>query len=111
MKKVYDAQNPTDAHLLKDVLETRDIKAVVKGDLLWAARGETPDCPSVWVADDEDYEQAMQVVREYLSKEGADKSIEKEWKCKKCGEPIEAQFSECWQCGAARNQAGEDNGA
>ena len=47
MKKVYEAQNPTDAHLLKDILETQGIEAIVKGDLLWAARGETPDCPSV----------------------------------------------------------------
>lgn len=25
-----------------------------------------------------------------------------EWKCNKCGEISEGQFSECWQCGASR---------
>jgi predicted membrane protein len=25
-----------------------------------------------------------------------------EWKCNKCGESSEGQFSECWQCGASR---------
>lgn len=25
------------------------------------------------------------------------------WKCKNCGESIEKQFSECWQCGTSRN--------
>jgi hypothetical protein len=108
MKRVYEAQNPTDAHLLKDILETQDIEAIVKGELLWAARGETPDCPSVWVVNDEDYEEAMQVMREYLSKGKADKSIEKEWKCKKCGEIVEEQFSECWQCGTERSQGREE---
>lgn len=26
------------------------------------------------------------------------------WKCKKCGEGIEGQFSECWKCGASREE-------
>ena len=108
MKRVYEAQNPTDAHLLKDILDAHDIEAIIKGDLLWVARGEVPDSPSVWVVNDEDYEEGMQVVRKYLSKGTADKSIEKEWKCKKCGEMIETQFSECWQCGAERSQGGEE---
>ena len=108
MTRVYEAQNPTDAHLLKDILDTQNIEAIVKGDLLWAARGEIPDCPSVWVVDDENYEEAMQVVREYSSKGVAGRSIVKEWKCKKCGEIIEEQFSECWQCGAERSQGGKE---
>ncbi len=105
MKRVYEALNPTDAYLLREILDTRGIEAVVKGDLLWAARGDVPENPSVWVVKDEDYEGAKQVVREYLSKDVAGK---KEWKCKKCGEIIEGQFSECWQCGTERSQGGEE---
>ena len=104
MKRVYEAQNPTDAHLFKEILDTQGIEAIVKGDLLWAARGEVPDCPSVWVVDDEDYEDAMAVVMEYSSKAVTDKAVDKEWKCKKCGEINEEQFSECWKCGAERSQ-------
>jgi hypothetical protein len=34
--------NPTDAHLLKGLLESEGIEAVVQGEFLWIARGEVP---------------------------------------------------------------------
>jgi len=105
MKRVYDAQNFSDAHLLKDILDTQGIEAIIKGDsILWVAPVGVRDSPSVWVVDDEDYEEAMEVVSEYSSKGVTGKRIDKKWKCKKCGEISEEQFSECWKCGAKRSQ-------
>jgi hypothetical protein len=104
MKRVYQAQSPTDAFLLKDILDTQDIDAIVKGNLLWITRSavmdtvETP--PSVWVVDDEDYEKAMEVIRGYRPGARTGNSVQSEWKCYKCGKSNEGQFSECRQCGA-----------
>jgi hypothetical protein len=106
MKKVYMAMNPTDAHLLKGVLESEGIEAVVQGEFLWIARGEVPittdTAPSVWVLDEADYERATQVVKEFQSSGEISGPDDEEWKCDNCGEINEGQFTECWNCGTPR---------
>ena len=100
------AMNPTDAHLLKGVLESEGIEAVVQGEFLWSTRGEVPittdTAPSVWVINDADYEQAMEVVKEFQSSEESSDPENKEWKCNNCNETNEGQFTECWHCGTSR---------
>jgi len=106
MKRIYIAMNPVDAHLLKGVLESEDIKAVVQGEYLWSARGRvpiTPDTsPSVWVVDNIDYERAMEVVKEFQSLERISGPEDEDWKCTNCKETNEGQFTECWHCGTPR---------
>jgi hypothetical protein len=106
MKRVYIATNPTDAHLLKGVLEGMNIQTIVQGEFLWGVRGEIPltpeTSPSVWVADDTDYDRAMEIIKDFQVGEKNDDLEIIEWKCKKCGETNEGQFSECWQCGTSR---------
>ena len=98
--------NPTDAHLLKGVLENEGIETVVQGEFLWIARGEVPittdTAPSVWVINDADYEQAMEVVKEFQSSEGINGPENEEWKCNNCNEINEGFFTECWNCGTSR---------
>ncbi len=107
MRQVYVAKNPAEAHLLKEILESGSIQAVVRGEFLWGARGELPiapeTCPSVWVIDDADYERAMEVIKDFRSEQTNSDLESKEWKCKQCGESNEGQFTECWQCGASRS--------
>jgi hypothetical protein len=106
MKRVYIAMNPTDAYLLKGLLESEGVKAVVQGEFLWTTRGEGPittdTAPSVWVTDDTDFERAMEIVREFQSSEGMSGPENKEWKCNNCNEINEGQFTECWHCGTSR---------
>jgi len=108
MKKVYTAKDPVDAHLLKGALEGENIQSTVHGEFLWSTRGEVPittdTCPSVWVTDDADYERAMKLVRDFQSQEMITDIESEEWKCDNCNEMNGGQFSECWQCGAERNQ-------
>lgn len=112
MRMVYRAQNPTDAYLLKGVLDVQGIHAKVQGEFLWSARGEVPialdTSPSVWVEDEADYERAVQIVRDFQSQESSVTLAGEEWKCEKCGETNEAQFSECWNCGSEWNQREQD---
>ncbi|MFO7568656.1 MAG: DUF2007 domain-containing protein [Smithellaceae bacterium] len=107
MKRVYLARNPADAHLLRGILESHHIQAVVHGDFLWSARGEVPltvdTSPSVWVQHDIDFERASEVVRQFQSQISADAFSGADWTCGHCGETNEGQFSECWQCGTGRD--------
>ena len=106
MKRVYIAQNPPDAHLIKGILESADIEVVVQGEALWSVRGEIPitpeTCPSVWVADDSDYDRALDVISALHLGEAPVLREKGEWRCEQCGETNESQFTECWQCGKDR---------
>lgn len=56
--------------------------------------------PTLSVMRDEDYEEAMTILRglqkSAAAPEGAD------WKCPQCGESVPDNFSTCWKCQAAR---------
>ena len=52
MKRVHTAKHPTEAHLVKGMLEAAGIRATVLGDQLYGAYGELPVLPTVWVLDD-----------------------------------------------------------
>ena len=66
MQKVFTAQHPTEAHLVKGLLESAGIAAEVQGEPLFSARGGLPmtgdTLPSVWVLDDEQLDEARQVI-------------------------------------------------
>ena len=71
MKQVFVARNPTEAHLVKGLLESSGISAEVRGEALWGTRGETPltpdTLPTVWVVDDHQATEALRIVKEYSS--------------------------------------------
>ena len=106
MKQVYVAAHPLDAELVKGFLESHGIEAVVRGDAVFALRGEVPmttdTLPTVWVVDDGAVARARALIDEHHRgpESGSEKTAS--WKCPKCGEPLESQFTTCWQCGAAR---------
>ena len=105
MKKVYLANDLSDAHLLKGFLEGENIETEVQGEPLWKLRGEIPitqdTCPSVWVINDADYDRAMELVSTFNEGESATPVAGKTWRCR-CGEENEGQFTECWSCGKSR---------
>ena len=103
MREVFVAQHPTEAHFIRGLLEAEGIHALVRGESLFSARGETPatveTLPSVWVSDD-DAGRAREVIAR--GGEVAAETAAPPWTCPQCGEPVEAQFTECWRCGASR---------
>ena len=106
MKQVFVAQHPTEAHLVRGLLEANGIQAEVQGESLFSVRGEapaTPDTlPSVWVSDDGEATRALAVLADYGRQEGTAPNQGMAWTCPACGERIEPQFTECWHCGAGR---------
>ena len=102
MKLVYTAKHPTEAHLIRGMLEAEGIPAEVKGDQLYGAFGELPVLPTVWILDATLAAQADRVVIDFLHGTAARKYGHERWTCHRCGESLEGQFTECWKCGASR---------
>jgi len=90
--------------VLRGALEAVGIKAVVRRDTLFSTRGETPvtvdTLPEVWIPDDADLELAVRIVRELESPAGSVPGPP--WICASCGERVEPQFDQCWNCGSPR---------
>lgn len=104
MLKIFIAQHPTEAHLVKAILELEGIAAVVRGELLFTLRGETvmtPDTlPSVWVADD-DAASAIEILAPFRAA-GQRPGPPLQWICRGCGERVDRHFELCWNCGESR---------
>ena len=104
MKRLHSGKDPLMIGHLKNVLATFGIKCVAKNVDLISAAGELPpvECwPELWVVDDEKFGRARSILRKTLAPLH---SVKKPWACAGCGETIEGQFSECWNCG--RDQFG-----
>lgn len=110
LKKIYEADGPGDAHVLRGLLEVEGIDAVVRGDDMVPLQGGSlfhiETRPSVWVLDDEPvrYARAVEIAGEYAARRQAPAESEGagSWRCRACGETIEKQFAACWSCGAER---------
>jgi hypothetical protein len=102
MKLVYTAKHPTEAHLIRGMLEAEGIRAEVKGDQLYGAFGDLPVLPTVWILDDTLAAQAERSVLDFLHGTAARKYEHERWACPQCGEVLDGQFTACWKCGAAR---------
>jgi hypothetical protein len=97
LKRIYSSFNRVAVHHFRNVLEAHGIRAVVRNELLSSAMGELPpgECQTeLWVAA-ADAQRAFSVL---------EKTPEGEpWTCALCGEEAEAQFTQCWRCGADRS--------
>ena len=102
MKRVYSSHDLIGVHHARNLLDAAGIPAVVRNDLLSSAMGELPpvECQAeVWVLDDAQVAHAERILREGrlpLAQEM------ESWRCTGCGETLEAQFMQCWRCGATR---------
>jgi hypothetical protein len=105
MKLVFTARHPTEAHLIRGLLESEGIRAEVRGDQLYGAFGELPVLPTVWILDPAADADANRLVGEFLRGTPAHRHRHERWNCVACGETLEGQFTDCWNCGAARPQA------
>ncbi len=110
LRKIYQADGPGDAHVLRGLLEVEGIDAVIRGDDMVPLQGGSlfhlETRPSVWVLDDDTgrYARALEIADEYAAKRQAPSDTESAagWRCGSCGETIEEQFTACWSCGADR---------
>jgi hypothetical protein len=103
MKQVHVAKHAPEAHIVKGLLESNGIAAVIRGEFLTGGWGELPvDVCSVWIEDDSQYERAHSVLLQFLNGDAAREHHGNAWRCHHCGEQLEGQFTKCWNCGAIR---------
>lgn len=103
MLKVYEAEQVGGAEQVRDMLERRGIEARVFGEYTYGAPGINPLAwPAVWVMDDEDFDAAKSLIREYeeaLRRDAArEPDASRRWHCRHCGEWNEETFALCWKC-------------
>jgi Putative prokaryotic signal transducing protein len=104
MKKVYSAATLIEAHLVRDLLRHAGIDAQVLNENLQSIMGEIPvnhAGPEVWVLDQGELSQALEVVRRMQRPVGTQAAIF----CGECHEENPRNFELCWKC-LAELQAG-----
>jgi hypothetical protein len=102
MRKIYCAKDPLMIAHLRNVLGLHGIECVIRKTDLATGAGELPpvDCwPELWIVDEGRLAESEAILKKTLAPLEA---VKKPWICCACGEEIEGQFSECWQCGRER---------
>jgi hypothetical protein len=101
MKVVYSASNLVMVAHFRSLLESHGVPCRIRNEFLAGAAGELPpvECwPQLCV---EDHVEAR--AREILKAVAQPAQGQPEWTCSGCGELIEGQFTECWQCGRSHD--------
>ena len=107
MKQLHAARHAVEAHLIRGFLASHGIPAEVRGEYLTSGWGELPtDVCSVWIANDSQLGEAEALLRAFLQGSYARQFGGEAWKCESCGETLEGQFTECWNCGDSRVDRG-----
>ncbi len=100
MKLLTVADNLMIATLWREMLEAAGIRCEVRNRYIGAAVGELPAdqvAPQVWLRDERDETRARALLDEWRRP----KSLPP-WNCFRCGEIVEGQFFQCWNCQAVR---------
>jgi len=101
------AGNISEADLIKNILEANAIKSYLKDENLgtWVPYMASPGgagAVKIAVAES-DVGRAKTIVKEMSSRESETQqrqSQEDSWICPSCGEVVEGQFAQCWNCQA-----------
>ncbi|SRR5258706_2393868 len=102
MKSIFSSPNLIEVTQLKDALESTGIACFIRNEISSGLAPEIPlteSTPELWIQDDHDLAEALQVKTDWLA---SAKVVGSDWVCPACGETSEAQFTSCWKCGAAK---------
>jgi hypothetical protein len=87
---------------VKNLFEAAGIRCTLRNALLTGIAGEIPfdqAAAQLWVLDDSQLWLAEEVLTDWRR---ARFTAGPAWTCAECGEWLEGQFSQCWQCGAEK---------
>jgi len=100
MKLFKYCNDVIEAHHYANILHSAGIRAEVRNTLLAGAVGDIPFLetgPQIWIDDRQDASTAAEVLDQT-----SQQPPQPDWHCDSCGEDIEGQFAQCWNCGALR---------
>lgn len=98
---MYISPNLPLIYHLKNILEQQEIACVLMNVYSQGGAGELPPdqvWPQLWILDDDQLESARLLIQAQLRPVPHGNA----WSCNQCGELIEAQFTDCWQCGCSK---------
>ena len=102
MKELFRELDFTKVGYYQSILESQGIKTFIKNRDLAGLAGEAAIMPDVWpalcVVEDEDYERAMQEIRDNINHNA--ERVDIEVNCPACNEENPGNFDLCWSCGA-----------
>jgi hypothetical protein len=101
--KLTESHSLVEIEALRAQLEDAGIQCLIKNQYASSLAGEVPFAevfPELWLVQDEDLSQARELLDQWK-----DQDVQgHRWTCKNCGEGHGAQYTECWKCGATRDQ-------
>lgn len=103
MIKVFEDFDITLVGHYQSVLESNGIATFMKNQFGTSGAGELPFVevvPQLWVLNESDAGRARVLIEELH--ENADTELMQAWECPACGTLLEAAFTHCWKCSAAR---------
>ncbi len=102
MKKLYSCADGIMTGYLKHILEDHGIACLMKNELLMGGVGELPpiECwPELWVLDDAMFARAQVILEDMVAINTGEAGP---WSCPRCGESVDAEFWQCWNCQTSR---------
>lgn len=99
---VYTSSDLVLVGYLKGMLEDQGYSCLIRNEYLYGAAGELPPTavwPELWITDDAWCDRARGLVESALK---ASAPTADTWRCGRCREEIEGQFTQCWSCGTSR---------
>lgn len=107
MKDLFREFDFTKVGYYQSILESQGVETFVRNRDVSSLAGEASIMPELWptlcVIKDEDYDRAMQMIRDSVSAD-ADRADE-EVHCPSCEEVNPGNFDLCWSCGSEISSA------
>ena len=101
MKDLFREFDFTKVGYYQSMIESHGIETFVRNRDVSGLAGEASVIPDLWptlcVVHDEDYDKAMQIIRDSVS-DNAERA-DQEVSCAQCGETNPGNFDLCWSCG------------
>lgn len=106
MRKVFSTRDLLAMTELRGLLDQEGIETtILRENTASLFSGLLPtEVPELWVVRDEDEDRARQLIEAFQG--GAQQPPPgQSWICPTCGEQIEGQFTECWNCAAGETES------
>lgn len=100
MIKVFEDFDFSRVGQMQSLLEANGIETFLKNQFGFGGTGELPfveTVPQLYVLNENDVPRAL-----LLMKDQVDPVPAEAWTCDQCGAEVDSNFSQCWQCLAAR---------
>jgi hypothetical protein len=93
----FQVPAPAKEKSMRKVYSSQDVNLVHFEQLAGAVGGLAPldIWPELWVHDADELEQARLLIAAAMTKSETQQTA---WICHACGEKIDPQFTQCWQC-------------